>query len=87
MAKQKRQQGIKQTATSETFYVAEKTSGPEYVSGYNKTTHTPEFSTDINQAIWSYDSAKVQAYITRNNITNVTVQIKNGDHPTGKPPL
>lgn len=76
-----------QTALTETFFVGQKNGATEYVSGYNKQTQTPEFSTDINQAIWSYDSAKVQQYLTRNNITNVTVTQKNGVHPSQRPPL
>lgn len=76
-----------ETALTETFFVARRNGVVEYVSGYDKPTHTPLWSTDINDAIWSYDSSKVQLYITRNNITNVTVETKNGDHPTGKPPL
>lgn len=87
MAKEKKTKKKDQQALTETFFVAQKNGVTEYVSGYDKTTQTAQWSTNIDEAIWSYDSSKVQTYITRNNINNATVQQKNGVHPSQRPPL
>lgn len=91
MAKQKKEKKPKKDkggvgTLTEVFFVAEKTGAQEWVSGYHPQQGV-QFSTDLMDAVWAYDGSKVQTFITRNNIQNVTVQQKEGGNHPNKPPL
>lgn len=68
------------------FYVIEKSTGNEWVSNV---TRGPviSYTTDIDYAVWSTESYKVQNLIDSGSIQGVSVTLKNGNHPTQKPPL
>lgn len=69
------------------YYVAETFGGGVYVSGIQKTPPAILYSSNIEDAMWSTDSSKVQQVIDRNSISNVSVQLKSGNHPGSKPPI
>lgn len=69
------------------YYVAEQNTGGVYVSGVTKNPPAINYSSNIEEAEWSTDSAKVTQLITRNNIPNVSATVKSGDHPGTKPPI
>lgn len=90
MAKQRRPRpGEKKAATetTEVFFVMQKNDVEEYAKSYNAQTHQLIFSTDLMQALWSYDSTKVDNFITNNNLQNVSTQRKEGGNHPNKPPL
>lgn len=71
------------------FYVITQNGvSPElYVVDYNPVTRQVTFGNNIDAAIWSDKSQKIDQFIAHNNLTNVATTGKNGDHPTQKPPL
>lgn len=71
------------------FYVATKDNATpeEFVVDYNAQTHQPVFGTDVDYAVWSTKSNKLDVFINQNNLQGVSRTGKNGDHPTQRPPL
>ena len=69
------------------YYVGEQYGGNVWVSGIQKTPPAILYSSVINDAMWSTDSAKVQQVIDHNHIPNVSTTLKTGDHPGTKPPI
>lgn len=71
------------------FYVAirDNATPEEYVIDYDAQAHQPIFGTDIDFAIWSDKSNKVDTFINQNNLQGVSRTGKQGDHPTQRPPL
>lgn len=87
MAKSKKKNPpIAQTETGDFFVVGQQ--GSElFAVDYNAQTHEVTWGTDINMAFWSTKSNKVSNFITQQQIQNAESRPKNGEHPSGRPPL
>lgn len=85
MAKSKK----KKTAslTEGDFFVVGQTGSELFAVDYNAQTHEVTWGDDINMAYWSTKSNKVSNFITQQNIPNAEARPKNGEHPSGRPPL
>lgn len=67
------------------FYVAEKNTLGEYVSSVAPG-GVINYSSNLDDALWSTQELKVNQLISRNSIPNVSATLKSGNHPN-KPPL
>jgi hypothetical protein len=70
----------------QTWFCAQNDNTAQYVFNVTKNPITVIWTSEENEAAWSFDSEKVSQLIANNNIQNVSVVAK-GDSPPRRPPL
>lgn len=85
--KEKKDKGGVSTLSEGDFFVVGEVGTELFLVDYNAQTHTPVWGSDINQAFWSTKVNKVTTFISQQNIQNAEARPKNGEHPSGRPPL